>query len=612
MECKGQITIVRGPEPIVTYVIKPSRNVVKITKNGIANPRTISCDVYRQENGGADEKLYSSSVCLTYTLNSDNTEHYMPLAEDGVNYGSIDIDTKWEYITFKLYLQSTNFQQRPGLYIDPSKLWGTFVVPVIHDGQVDVNFQIWQGEDDEPTLENAPYTDWVADAHDDPANHIGDYYISPLMKYYEFKYDEEGGLYYWDGITDQTLINILNRTNEGSTQGLYIKERTVSIEKPFGKDTYVNRETGEEVVFGDDDEDVIYSLFGAPIDKKLFKYNTDTEQFDYVQSNAFDRFFNGEYDGTTRTYKTGDLVQYDGNLYIAWKDMTNNTSSFNDFKLGSSLEEKFNRAGISIQDKLSINITADTIRFFNTEEEDPVMLFNTAVDNEGNSYARINSDLLKIDGNVEITENALIRGNVSANQFTAQHDSNSPKIQMTQDGLIFYNKNGEPRGKIFLKDDSMCIGLLGDDGDWKYSNLDSDAWQSKDDSVMYTWINLGNEFYYAEGDIDTIKSNIQEDIYNWADCGFNEKPLYQYQSEKESDVNKSLDGLIYTATYNNIKPSTPKFTGLVAQNKNMNPAVIVGSTSVVYKLVFDKYENGKLTQRNYEIVKSVKKGNLLY
>lgn len=357
---KGQITLMNIPET-VTYTLRPSVSSITVKTDGtLSETGAVSCNGYKCTSSGALIEIserYSISYCY-YRTTGTNTWYY-GLPSTPLTLSKLSTPYDYTKIKFRLYVQSVS--------ADPV---AEAEIAVFDSRFIDTKFQIWVGTAETPSATVDPEKTWIEE--NTRNEHIGDYYISPSMRYYVYKYDTtHNPQYYWNEVTDDTLKNILDRTTE-KTQGFFITKTGNDAEADF---------------------------------KKYFEE-------------------------LGRRYYTGSLAWYGTNpndpttsiMYVAWKDEIDDQVKFSDWKKGSYLEDKFKEAGIEITDKLSINVVADTIRFYNTETalkndigkvsdlRSGTMLLSMGTDSDGNAYPRINTSLIEFNNDVIINGDAKIRG----------------------------------------------------------------------------------------------------------------------------------------------------------------------------------------------------------
>lgn len=219
-ECRGQITLVGIDNPYI-YYLDVTPTVIKVNTNGTISEGqdTIIC-VAKQNNGTQTVQLGSDKVTIGYTTSADSSIKKYP--ETGVK-----VDPSLESITFYLYLFA-NASLSDNYYT-------SITVPVMRDGQVDANFDVWRGtveiplpSAENPSEWNDPATSWKGDVQKLEA-HLGDYYISPTMRYYKFV--KQSNKYIWIPIHDKILEDWLARAGE-STQ-CFILDDNETLEHYF-------------------------------------------------------------------------------------------------------------------------------------------------------------------------------------------------------------------------------------------------------------------------------------------------------------------------------------------------------------------------------------------
>lgn len=405
--CKGHITVVEVSDSI-TYRIGLSHTTLKVNYDNTVSPSSVTCKVYKQ-NGGAEEELDSSSVCLTYTLgDSDNEYTLRPSRVDkGFTLTPKYIDTQYDMYNIRLYLTKL----LPGEFNETSPItsttkqrlseyyYSTTTLPFVADGQQDVYFQIWRGELEEP----GDIRPWASTGESD-AEHVGDYYIAVNMTYWEFKYD--GNRYYWEAIEDKYLKNLLARSTEG-TQG----------------------------------------------------FNVDVEGAE--GSFNFENFF------ANRNYKVGDLMYYCGKHWIAWidKNAPNHEWSIDDWRSMDKVPLELEQAGLTVENN-TVFLTADKLKLRNTFDE---TAFDMFVEGEGKPH--LNTELLTIDGNVKVNGAGTFTGEINASQFEAQQ-SGGMIMRMNGNRFEFCNAAGVVKCYFALENDSVFLYFKNGDG-WSKNDLSS-------------------------------------------------------------------------------------------------------------------------------------------
>lgn len=367
---KGQITLITVPET-TSYELSPSATQIIIDTDGNPSPATIYCTAYKNE--GNTHQVITTGASIKYKYTGQNQyQNYN-------NSTGVTINTSWQVITFFLFLDGQN---------DPIV---RFDVPIIRNGQVDTNFRVWVGTTnaDPNTLDHYPWYN-VEGESQDPSMHIGDYYVTTEMTYYCFQYQTEFSpnpnspaipvQYIWDQVTDATLLRWLERTNE-STRGYFVPYTT--------SEAYLTEHPD-----ANDPESNDFNTYMAAV-----KYDADTffQDVDYIIG---DLWADAKYTVEDQNHNWSWL--YNNEPMICRYTKGNRSFSIEDWKPASDVKSKLKNTGIDLDEGV-ITVTADEIWYVNNGNE------RAAIFNLEDGHPKVNTDLLRIDGHVQIDGGLIVQ-----------------------------------------------------------------------------------------------------------------------------------------------------------------------------------------------------------
>lgn len=544
--CKGQITIVQVSSNI-SYRIQLSSTTLKVNYDNTVSPSSVTCKVYKQ-NGGAEEELDSSSVCLTYTLgDSDNEYTLRPSRVDkGFTLTPKYIDTQYDMYNIRLYLTKL----LPGEFNETSPItsttkqrlseyyYSTTTLPFVADGQQDVYFQIWRGELEEP----GDIRPWASTGESD-AEHVGDYYIAVNMTYWEFKYD--GHRYYWEEITDEYLQNLLARSNEG-TKGFIVAE------------------------------------------------------------NEFEDYFANE------SYKVGDLMMYGNKMYIAWidKDAINHEWNINDWRCMDDVPQELIDAGMTVENN-SVILTADKLQLRNSfgqeafnmfvEDEGKPHLNTELLTIDGD--VKVNGDVVAkaLDGqSLNIATNGTFNGEVSASKFEAQQGGGMI-MRMNGNRFEFCDSEGNVKCYFALENDTVYLYFYGTDGEWHKNDLSSTGWikVNQTSNVVKPYYTSARYTYYRTNS-DGKKWTSFDPNKNLLEQGFTERNNTFYIYHCGTDTTDGhyfpdYDGCL--VNYVNKNVGLAEFKTYLVNGFVTNSPFVMQSEDFGNSVIFWSVDNGMMTKR---------------
>lgn len=474
---KGQITILEGPEANVQYTLLTSPDQIKRKTNGRLSSSFITCTVLKQENGGVATKCDSSSVIVTYTVgnkeyflwgSSNNEEKQLNISEF-VSYDSIVVN---------VYPYATPDETEQGSQLSKTEQYTlgtpvcTSTVLFIEDGKEDPNFEVWIGTTTDPNNEPEPL--WS-----DDEDHVGDYYVGTDGRYWEYTEDLT-----WVLITDQVLINILNRIDSNGSSKFSVQCQSIE-----DIDTAVNNLfAAQEYKIGDLLKVTVNPVEERPDDDIMLTAELAP-------------------DDETEVGPGGE----DQELFVGtkmWMCIENKNGSFNweDWINANDLEKKLEDAGVNVESN-SITFTADRMYLKSTSGNTAasINLFKKDQDGKETGGMYLNTSLLKIDGDVDVDGTLIAKsiagkslniegtgrftGDVTATQLSIYNNDNVA-MQFTTYGKIKDQMSSQQISDFGITDDNTPVIVAYNNGELFLFNMTKLSTTSAPTVVKHEFYNI--------------------------------------------------------------------------------------------------------------------------
>lgn len=422
--CKGQLTIIKGPEANIAYYLTlPIKEIIRKT-NGRLSDSFITCTVEKQEDGGARTMCDSSSVIVTYTV-GDNTYFFWGDSDDNTKQLDITKFVSYDKIYINVYQYSTPKGTKQGDLINKSQLFvfGNPVlagdISIIRDGKEDPNFEVWVGTTTDPNNEPEPL--WS----DDDEDHIGDYYVGTDGRYWEYTEDLT-----WILITDQVLINILNRIDSNGSSKFSVQCQSIE-----DIDTAVNNLfAAQEYKIGDLLKVTVNPVEERPDDDIMLTAELAPDDETEVDPGGEDQ-----------------EIFVDTKM---WMCIENKNRSFNweDWINANDLEKKLEDAGVNVESN-SITFTADRMYLKSTSGNTSasINLFRKDQDGQETGGMYLNTSLLKIDNDVEINGKGTFTGKITATALNITDGNGNFSFSITELGNVKRMFNLEDNSTEIIK-----------------------------------------------------------------------------------------------------------------------------------------------------------------